>query len=76
MKKAILILALAALISSCMSYRSCATYAYEYREVDEQKIKTTTDWVLYLPGDTINFFPSGRRIVIVSTSVGNTKLKL
>ncbi len=63
---------------SCSSIKGLGTeeYVYEYREINEQVVKTTTDWVLYLPGDTINFYPSGRKIVIISTSIGGTKLKL
>jgi len=33
------------------------------------------DWVPYLPGDTVVFYPEGREIVILTTKVGNTILK-
>lgn len=50
-------------------------YTYEYREIDSDSVKTTTDWVLYMPRDTVEIWPTGRTIIIISTSIGKTKLK-
>jgi hypothetical protein len=65
----------AIILSSCKGVVYCPTYSYKYKELSTGEIKEGNDWVLYLPKDTVVFFPSGREVVIVETSIGVTTLK-
>lgn len=62
-------------LSGCKSVYKCPTYSYMYKDIRTGDTLYGRDWVPYLPGDTVVFYPEGREIVILTTKVGNTILK-
>ena len=71
----IIIVILLAALSSCAIIPQPTMYEYTYRDVGKDSLLTGRDRVMYLPGDTVVFIPSGRQIVIETLTVDRTTLK-
>lgn len=65
MKKLLLFLVLLGLMSSCISFKSCPTYAYDYKNLTTGKLGCEQSNELWYPGDKFTMIPSMEVILIL-----------
>jgi len=75
MKKAILILALAALMSSCITMRSCPTYSYRTKNLSTGDVTVNYSDVLYYPGDIVCQLPDKTKFEILEVTLTQSHYK-
>jgi len=64
-----LLLILAVMASSCVSFKSCPTYSYQTKNLTTGEVKTNYSDVLYYPGDIVCQLPDKTKFLIVDVKL-------